>query len=116
MKMMAFWISLSMTVRTSFHIQKLCMYSSKTLKSYSVSAGEVMSVESKKLNNSNYLIVETFTNSSGWVYYRYKDTTGLLTYTASSLVTTKIEHGKNVSIPPENARIASDPKSDKQTT
>ncbi len=53
------------------------IYSSKTLHGYSVSPGEVLSVQ-PVFNQSTSLEVRTSSNSTGWVYYRYEDRQGVL--------------------------------------
>ena len=85
------------------------LYSSKTLQQYNVSAGIVLSVS---MNSENFmvssLVVRTLTNSTGWVYYRYEDTQGILNGTASSVNGTKREGNQTVILPSENSWITRD--------
>ena len=85
------------------------LYSSKTLQQYNVSAGIVLSVS---MNSENFmassLVVRTLTNSTGWVYYRYEDTQGILNGTASSVNGTKREGNQTVVLPSENSWITRD--------
>ena len=81
------------------------LYSSKTLQSYNVSAGIILSVRSIASSIPALLEVRTFSNSTGWVYYRYEDTQGLLSETASAVNVTKYESGVATSLPPENSWI-----------
>ena len=78
------------------------LYSSKSLDHYNVSVGVVLSVRSL----TTYLLqVRTVSNYTGWVYYRYEDTQGILSSTAFTLSGTKQEGIDTVSIPPENSWI-----------
>ena len=78
------------------------LYSSKSLEHYNVSVGAVTSVHSL----TQYLLeVRTVSNYTGWVYYRYEDTQGILSNTAFTLNGTKQQGTNIVSIPPENAWI-----------
>ena len=80
------------------------LYSSKTLQSYNVSAGTILSV--RTISGLPMLLeVRSFSNNTGWVYYRYEDTQGLLSETASAVNVTKYENGVATSIPPENSWI-----------
>ena len=81
------------------------LYSSKTLQSYNVSAGTILSVRNIASSISTLLEVRSFSNSTGWVYYRYEDTQGLLSETASAVNVTKYESGVATSLPPENSWI-----------
>ena len=91
------------------------LYSSKTLQRYNVSAGTVLSVHActqSACTSSGTASIEvrTSSNSTGWVYYRYTDTQGILNQTASSVNGTKRE-GDNLYIvfmPPENSWISKD--------
>ena len=78
------------------------LYSSKSLDYYNVTVGAVISVRSL----TPYLLeVRTVSNHTGWVYYRYEDTQGILSRTAFTLNGTKQEGTEAVSIPPENSWI-----------
>ena len=78
------------------------LYSSKSLDYYNVTVGGVIFVRSL----TPYLLeVRTVSNHTGWVYYRYEDTQGLLSSTAFTLNGTKQEGTEAVSIPPENSWI-----------
>ena len=78
------------------------LYSSKSLEHYNVSVGVVLSVHYL----STYLLeVRTVSNYTGWVYYRYEDTQGILSSTAFTLSGTKQEGTDIVSMPPENSWI-----------
>ena len=76
------------------------VYSSKTLQRYDVSAGTVLSVQ--LISTSSEVVIRTSTNSTGWVYYRYEDTQGLLSETVN---VTKQEGNETIPIPPENSWI-----------
>ena len=78
------------------------LYSSKSLYHYNVTVGVVLSVRSL---TTFLLEVKTVSNHTGWVYYRYEDTQGLLSSTAFTLNSTKQEGTEAVSIPPENSWI-----------
>ena len=80
------------------------LYSSKTLQSYNVSAGTILSVRTIS-GIPTLLEVRSFSNSTGWVYYRFEDTQGLLSETASAVNITKYENSMTTSIPPENSWI-----------
>ena len=78
------------------------LYSSKSLEHYNVSVGVVLSVHYL----TTYLLeVRTVSNYTGWVYYRYEDTQGILSSTAFTLSGTKQEGTDIVSMPPENSWI-----------
>ena len=78
------------------------LYSSKSLEHYNVSVGVVLSVH----YITTYLLeVRTVSNYTGWVYYRYEDTQGILSSTAFTLNGTKQEGTDIVSMPPENSWI-----------
>ena len=82
------------------------LYSSMTLRSFSVAAGEVTLVMRREMDGSQFLDIMTTSNSSGWVYYRYEDTKGFLSSPASALLTIKTEAGQSMTLPPENAWIS----------
>ena len=82
------------------------LYSSKTLQSYNVSVGTVLSIRTiSQSGRATLLEVTTSSNSTGWVYYRYEDTQGLLSATASAVNGTKYEPNEAATIPPENSWI-----------
>ena len=81
------------------------LYSSKTLQSYNVSAGTILSVRVIVSSAPALLEFRSFSNSTGWVYYRFEDTQGLLSETALTVNVTKYENGIATSIPPENSWI-----------
>ena len=78
------------------------LYSSRSLQSYNVSVGIIHSVTT---NSASSLLVRTSTNITGWVYYRYEDTKGILNNTASSLNATKYEGNQTIVLPSENLWI-----------
>ena len=78
------------------------LYSSKTLEHYNVSVGTILSVRSI---TTTLLEVRTFTNTTGWVYYRYADTENLLSNTAPAINATKREGNYTTSMPSENSWI-----------
>ena len=82
------------------------LYSSKSLKVYSVSVGSVLSVRYSS-NLLSTLEVKTASNITGWVYYRYEDTQDIrfLNKAALSVNTTKLETNNVVDLPPENVWI-----------
>ena len=82
------------------------LYSSKTLQQYNVSVGIVLSVHMNI--GAPSLVVRTSTNSTGWVYYRYEDTQGILNDTASSVNGTKIAGNQTIVLPSENSWITRD--------
>ncbi len=82
------------------------LYSSKTLQQYNVSIGTILSVQMNIMISS--LAVRTSTNSTGWIYYRYEDTQGILNITALSVNSTKYEGNQTVVLPSENSWITSD--------
>ena len=78
------------------------LYSSKSLDHYNVSVGVILSVNYL----TTYLLeVRTVSNHTGWVYYRYEDTQGILSSTAFTLNGTKQEGTDIVSMPSENSWI-----------
>ena len=81
------------------------LYSSKTLEHYNVSVGTILSVRSI---TTTLLEVRTFTNTTGWVYYRYADSENLLSTTAPAINATKREGNYTTSIPSENSWITRD--------
>ena len=81
------------------------LYSSKTLERYNVSVGTILSVRSI---TTTLLEVRTFTNTTGWVYYRYADTENLLSNTAPAINATKREGNYTTSLPSENSWITRD--------
>ena len=84
------------------------IYSSKTLQRYNVSVGKVLTVRvSSRSDTASLIEVRTSSNTTGWVYYRYEDTQGILSGTALSVNATKIEghSGKRIHLPPENSWI-----------
>ena len=83
------------------------LYSSRTLEQYNVNAGVVLSVEANP-DDMATLAVRTSTNSSGWVYYRYEDTQGILSNTASSVNGTKHESNQTITLPSQNSWITRD--------
>lgn len=83
------------------------LYSSKTLQRYNVSVGTIVSVRTLQLPVS-LLEVRTTSNNTGWVYYRYEDTQGLLSMTASAVNSTKHEHNETIQLPSENSWITRD--------
>ena len=78
------------------------LYSSKTLERYNVSVGTILSVRSI---TTTLLEVRTFTNTTGWVYYRYEDTQGILRNTTSGINATKAEDDNIFEVPAENLWI-----------
>ena len=83
------------------------LYSSKTLQRYNVSAGTILSVHTAS-DIAMSLEVRTSSNRTGWVYYRYEDTRGLLTGTASAVNGSKYEGNETIPIPSENSWITRD--------
>lgn len=61
---------------------------SNTLQKYNVSIGTVLSVHNY---DSVSLVIRTTSNSTGWIYYRYEDTSGILSNAVSSVNSTKLE-------------------------
>ena len=84
------------------------LYSSKTLQSYNVSVGTVISARALTSETSSFLAVRTTSNSTGWVYYRYEDMQGLLSMTASAVNGTKQELNETIQLPSENSWITRD--------
>ena len=84
------------------------LYSSRTLEQHNVSIGTVQSVDTMSDNTTTSLLVRTTSNTTGWVYYRYEDSQGLLGRTAASLNGTKTIADQTVNLPPENSWITSD--------
>ena len=91
------------------------LYSSRTLEQHNVSIGTVESVDAVSDNTTISLLVNTTSNMTGWVYYRYEDSQGVLGRTASSLNGTKTEANRIVNLPPENLWITSDRDSESGT-
>ena len=83
------------------------LYSSRTLEQHNVSIGTVESVDAVSDNTTILLLVNTTSNMTGWVYYRYEDSQGVLGRTASSLNGTKTEADQIVDLPSENLWITS---------
>ena len=90
------------------------LYSSKSLQRYNVSTGAVLSVRTAS-GRATSLEVKTSSNITGWVYYRYENTQGLLRGAAASVNCTKHEGNKIVPIPPENSWITRVKNSQKGT-
>ena len=84
------------------------IYSSRTLEQHNVSIGTVQSVDTMSDNTTTSLLVRTTSNTTGWTYYRYEDSQGVLGRTAASLNGTKTEANQTVNLPPENSWITSD--------
>ena len=80
------------------------LYSSKTLQRYNVTLGNITFVQPSN-HNSALLEVRTSSDSTGWVYYRYEDTQGILRSTASAVNATKRIGSQSIHIPPENSWI-----------
>ena len=80
------------------------LYSSKTLQRYNVTLGNITFVQPSN-HNSALLEVRTSSDSTGWVYYRYEDTQGILRSTASAVNATKRIGSQSIRIPPENSWI-----------
>ena len=78
------------------------LYSSRSLQLYNVSIGTIHSVTT---NSASSLLVRTSTNITGWVYYRYEDTQGILNSASSSVNGTKNEGNHTVVLPSENSWI-----------
>ena len=91
------------------------LYSSKTLQQYNVSAGTILSLHTTSDNMATSLVVRTLTNSTGWVYYRYEDTQGILSSSASSVNGTKQESNQTIELPLENTWITRDRDSKSET-
>jgi hypothetical protein len=91
------------------------LYSSRTLKQHNVSIGTVESVETISDNTTTSLLVSTTSNTTGWVYYRYEDSQGVLGRTLSSLNGTKTEANQTIELPAENVWITSDRDSESGT-
>ena len=83
------------------------LYDSKTLTRYNVSRGEVISIDPSQ-DTASTLEVTTVVNETGWTYYRFTDTRGLLSQAALTLNTTKRTSSGPVQIPPENSWITFD--------
>ena len=81
------------------------LYSSRTLEQYNVSIGNIQSVSILSDNESTSLSVGATSNITGWVYYRYEDTQGVLRQAASSINVTKLQGNQSITIPSENAWI-----------
>ena len=91
------------------------LYSSRTLQQHNVSIGTVESVDTMSDNLTTSLLVRTTSNTTGWIYYRYEDSQGVLGRTASSLNGTKTEADQTVDLPAENSWITSDRDSESGT-
>ena len=76
--------------------------SSKTFTRYTVSTGDIESVERTE---SGFLEVHAVSNYSGWVYFRYEDTQNIFSETKRSVNLTKSLDNKILDIPPENAWV-----------
>ena len=96
-----------MNERNDFPTYPDTLYSSKTLQHYNVSADTIHSVHTTS-DVATLLEVRTSSNRTGWVYYRYEDTQGILSETAPALNVTKPEGNESVPIPPENSWITRD--------
>ena len=83
------------------------LYDSKTLTRYNVSRGDVISTDPSQ-DTASTLEVTTVVNETGWNYYRFIDTRGLLSQAALTLNTTKQTFSGPVQIPPENSWITFD--------
>ena len=83
------------------------LYDSMTLTRYNVSRGEMTSIKVLTAFES-VLEVKVEANETGWTYYRYTDTRGLLSQAALTLNTTKQMSSGPVQIPPENSWITFD--------
>ena len=81
------------------------LYSSRTLEQYNVSIGNIQLISISSNNESTSLLVGATSNVTGWVYYRYEDTQGVLRQTASSINVTKLQGNQSIIIPSENAWI-----------
>ena len=84
------------------------LISSRTLKHHNVSIGTVQSVDTMTDNTTISLLANTTSNNTGWVYYRYEDSQGVLGRRASSLNSTKTEGDQTVDLPPQNSWITSE--------
>ena len=78
------------------------LYSSKTLERYNVSVGNILSVHSI---TTTLLEVRTFTNTTGWVYYRYEDRQRILQSTALTVNGLKQTKNHSVHLPRQNSWI-----------
>ena len=81
------------------------LYSSKTFTEYSVSFGNVESVERVIFKGSELVEVNVTSSQDGWVYFRYEDTSNVFSETKRSVNLTKIKNGESNQLPPENAWI-----------
>ena len=81
------------------------LYSSKTLRHYNVSVGVVLSVHTISTSEEILLSVNTFSNSTGWVYYRYEDIQGIFSSIVPSNTVIKQENNQIISLSPENSWI-----------
>jgi hypothetical protein len=61
------------------------------------------------------LEVRTRSNSTGWVYYRYEDADHLLSRSALTVNTTKIEANETIYVPPQNVWITRNHDSKRNT-
>ena len=83
------------------------LYSSKNLDSYSVSTGYVLSVNEVQNKGSVSLTVVTVSNSTGWVYFEYEDSGGILDGPVAALNTTRVNSNNvTVYLPSENSWIS----------
>ena len=88
------------------------LYSSKTLQHFNVSSGAVLSVHTVSTTEETILSVSTYSNATGWVYYRYEDTQGIFRSIVPFNHVAKQEDNHIVSLPPENFWITRDRDSD----
>ena len=88
------------------------LYSSKTLQHFNVCSGAVLSVHITSTTEETILSVNTYSNTTGWVYYRYEDTQGIFSSTVPFNKVIKQEGNHTVSLPPENFWVTRDTDSD----
>ena len=81
------------------------LYSSRTLQQYNVTIGSIHSISVSSDNESTLVSIEATSNATGWIYFRYEDTQGILRQTAPSLNVTKLQRNQSIRIPPENSWI-----------
>lgn len=84
------------------------LYSSKTLQHYNVSVGTVLSVHPTLTTGKIILSINTSSNSTGWIYYRYEDTQGIFRNIVPSNKIVKQVDNRTVSLPIENTWITRD--------
>ena len=84
------------------------LYSSRTLQQYNVTVGSIHSISVSSDNESTLVSIEATCTATGWIYFRYEDTQGILRQTAASLNVTKLERNQSITIPPENSWITVD--------